>query len=131
MVYLISLLLQVQQPQNQALLYVDVCHSGNRPAAAPPVEPEKVGYADVNSKATDKITEDCLCTKHTGKVSSNINKGVVSIVCVHPPMMHGDSQNGICTANFPRLSLEIHVHCRLDLWCYLFGVCLLLYMCLS
>ena len=29
----------------------------NWPAAAPPVEPEKVVYTDVNSKTTDRITE--------------------------------------------------------------------------
>ena len=78
MVYLIILFLQVQQSQNQALLYVDVCHSDNHPAAALlPVEPEKVVYADVNGKATDKTTEDSVCT---GRVSSNVKDEVLSVV---------------------------------------------------
>ena len=73
----LSLFLQVQQPWNQALLYANVCHSDNRQAAAPPAEPEKVVYADVSGKTTDKTTEDSVCT---GKVSSNVKDGVLSVV---------------------------------------------------
>ena len=64
-------------------VYTDVCHANNCPAAAPPVETERVVYTDVNSKATDKTTGDSVCTKHTGEVSSNVKERVLFLFCVH------------------------------------------------
>ena len=105
-----------------------VCHSHTRPAAAPPVEPEKVVYTDVNSEATDKTTEDSLCTRHMRKVSSSRFKcqreSSVSCLCTHP-MMHGWFNSVIWVNSQVTLHCKLPQaftgsttkHCGLDLWC--------------